>query len=47
MVETCVKPAKQTASSLDWFDLMWFARQDIPKVHAAINQHKSGVYSLY
>ena len=30
---------KQTASSLDWFDLMWCARQDIPKVHTAITQH--------
>ena len=32
---------KQTASSLDWFDLMWCARHDIPKVHTAIKQHAS------
>ena len=32
---------KQTASSLDWFDLMWCARQDTPKVHTAIKQHAS------
>ena len=32
---------KQTASSLDGFDLMWCARQDIPKVHTAMKQHAS------
>ena len=32
---------KQTASSLDWYDLMWCARQDIPKVHTTIKQHAS------
>jgi hypothetical protein len=30
---------KQAAASLDWFDLMWCARADIPKVQAATNQH--------
>jgi hypothetical protein len=32
---------KQAAASLDWFDLMWCARADIPKVQAAINHHAS------
>jgi hypothetical protein len=32
---------KQAATSLDWFDLMWCARADIPKVQAAINHHAS------
>ena len=36
---------KQTASSLDWFDLMWCARQDLRKVHRAITQHDSVVVS--
>ena len=33
------RACKQTFASLDWFDLMWCARQDIVKVHAAIKQH--------
>ena len=37
---------KQTASSLDWFDLMWHARQDIPKVHRAVKEHEPVVVPL-
>ena len=37
---------KATARTLDWFDIMWRARQDIPKVHEAIKQHASVIVSV-